>query len=63
MILAPPSVSDMTKKVNDLYLCEECGLGYRERAWAEKCEMWCKTHKSCSLEIMSHAAKAPNLKL
>ncbi len=40
-----------------LYKCPECGLEYKEKEWAEKCEQWCKEHKSCNLEITKHAVK------
>lgn len=47
------------KEVNEegdiLYQCEECGLTYVEKSWAEKCEAWCKKTKSCNLEIIKHA--------
>ena len=39
------------------YQCPECGLKYKEREWAEKCEAWCEEHKSCNLEITAHAEK------
>jgi lipopolysaccharide biosynthesis regulator YciM len=42
-----------------LYQCEECGFKYTEKEWAEKCEAWCKEHKSCNLEIIKHAIKEP----
>lgn len=42
---------------NSLYQCPECGLRYKEREWAEKCEAWCKEYKSCNLEITAHAEK------
>lgn len=42
---------------NKLYQCPECGLKYKEKEWAEKCEGWCSVHKSCNLEITAHAAK------
>lgn len=38
-----------------LHICPECGFHYRDKAWAEKCEVWCKEHKSCNLEITAHA--------
>lgn len=49
----------------ELYQCEECGLKYADdstssitgKEWAEKCEAWCKEHKSCNLEIIEHAVK------
>ncbi len=37
------------------YQCEECGLRYNEKSWAEKCEPWCREHKSCNLEIIAYA--------
>lgn len=37
------------------YQCEECGFEYKEKEWAEKCEAWCKEHRSCNIEITSHA--------
>lgn len=47
----------------ELYQCEECGFHYKDdstslitgREWAEKCEVWCREHKSCDLEITAHA--------
>lgn len=43
------------KKVEELYKCPECNLKYKEREWAEKCQAWCKQHKSCNVEIIKHA--------
>lgn len=37
------------------YPCGLCGLKYREKEWAEKCEAWCKEHQSCNIEITKHA--------
>lgn len=45
----------MHKKKEKLYECPGCGLHYTKNAQAEKCEAWCKEHKSCNLEIASHA--------
>lgn len=42
---------------NTLYKCPECGLEYKEKKWAKKCELWCKKHKSCNLEITKQAVK------
>ena len=42
---------------NELYQCEECGFKYVDKEWAEKCQAWCKEHKSCNLEIIEHAVK------
>ena len=40
-----------------VYQCPECKLHYKEKEWAEKCEAWCREHKSCNLEITAHAEK------
>jgi len=39
------------------YQCPICKLWYKEKEWAEKCEIWCKEHKSCNLEIIKHSIK------
>ncbi|MBI3305430.1 hypothetical protein HYZ80_03870 [Candidatus Parcubacteria bacterium] len=39
------------------YRCPVCGLEYREREWAEKCEAWCREHPSCNVEVIQHAIK------
>lgn len=43
-----------------LYQCQECAFRYKEEEWAEKCEAWCKEHKSCNLEITSNALPPEN---
>jgi len=48
-------VKVLKKENGELYQCEECGFKYTERALAEKCEAWCREHKSCNIEITSHA--------
>jgi len=40
-----------------LYKCSICGLEYRNKKFAKKCEEWCKKHNSCNLEITKHAIK------
>lgn len=37
-----------------LYVCEFCGLLYKEKYWAQRCEAYCKEHNACSLDIMQH---------
>lgn len=44
----------MVQERAGLFVCQECGYGYRERDWAEKCEAWCREHNSCNLEIIEH---------
>lgn len=43
-----------------LYQCPECGFWYKEKKWAQKCEQWCRKHKSCNIEITKHAIKRSN---
>jgi len=50
----------MVKQIQDKWQCEECGLVYEDKDWAEKCEAWCKEHKSCNLEITAHAEETQN---
>ncbi len=38
-----------------MFVCPECGLGYKEAEWAKKCATWCKENKSCNLKITKHA--------
>ncbi len=47
----------MVKKVKNFWICEECKLKYKEKKWAEKCEAWCRKHKTCNLKITKHAIK------
>ena len=44
----------------ELYQCEECSFHYGNREWAEKCEAWCREHKSCNIEITAHAEENKN---
>jgi hypothetical protein len=50
-------VKEVKKEGFTFYICEECGLAYKEKTWAEKCERFCSKHHACSLEITSHAVK------
>jgi len=45
------------KKINSHFKCQECGLFYPHKKWADKCGDWCKKHKSCNLEITKQALK------
>ena len=44
------------------YKCNECGMKYLEKEYAEKCEDWCKKYKSCNLELIKHSIKKSELK-
>jgi hypothetical protein len=43
-----------------VFLCEICGLGYKERRTAEECEEWCRRTNSCSIEITKKAIYFPS---
>lgn len=52
----------MVKEIQEgehvLYKCEECGLSYREKGTAEKCQAWCGENNSCNLEIIKFAVES-----
>lgn len=50
-------VTSIKNKNKELFQCDECGLKYADKAMAEKCEAWCKEHKSCNLDIIKHSVR------
>lgn len=48
-----------TDSSEKLYQCAECGLRYREREIAARCEKWCRAHKSCNIDVIKHAVTEP----
>ncbi len=53
-------VKQIRKQGKEYYECEKCGFQYEGKEWADKCEAWCKQHKSCNLEIIAHALPQEN---
>jgi predicted ATP-dependent serine protease len=47
----------MESLIKQKYQCKECGLGYKDKTWAIKCEKWCKKYNSCNLAIAKNAIK------
>ena len=45
------------KNSQNVHKCHVCGFEYMEKSLAEKCEAWCRVHKSGSTEITRHAVK------
>ena len=41
----------------ELNQCLECGLHYKDKEQAKKCEEWCREYQSCNLEITSNAVE------
>jgi hypothetical protein len=50
-------VKERVKNKTKYYICEECDMCYLDRKWAEKCQSWCKKHKSCNTQIIKHAIR------
>jgi len=44
------------------FKCSICGFFYKDEQLAQKCEDFCKAHKSCSLEITKYAIKVGQTK-
>jgi len=44
----------LNQNKKELYECEACGYRYKEKGWAEKCELWCTEHKTCNIGIIIH---------
>ena len=42
-----------------VFVCNECGFGYKDAKTALKCEQYCKEHKACSQEITKKAVHRP----
>lgn len=53
----------MVKEIKDndatIYQCEICEMGYSEQETAERCEEYCNTHESCSIDITKNAIYKP----
>lgn len=50
-------VKIIKKQDKEVYKCEECGLSYEDKIWAEKCEKWCKKNHTCNVKIIKHSVK------
>ena len=37
------------------FVCESCGFHYLDKEIAERCEIFCSTHNSCSPEITKNS--------
>jgi hypothetical protein len=56
-------VDELKRKNETVYLCELCGFGYSDLDTAEKCEQYCDTHGSCSLQITQKAIYKPAVRV
>ena len=50
-------VKEVKKSGKIYFQCEICKFFYKDKKWAQKCEDFCKKHKSCSIEITKHSVK------
>ena len=41
-----------------VFTCNDCNMKFNDKAIAQKCEDWCKKHKSCNLDIIKLAIKS-----
>ncbi len=57
MIFMMASMNHNRDKSEKVFACPECNMTYKEVELAKKCALWCKEHKSCNLDIVSHAIK------
>jgi hypothetical protein len=56
-------VSEIERKSGTIFQCEVCGFGYGDLDTAERCEEYCNTHASCSLEITKKAIRKPSTRV
>ena len=52
-------VSEFIKKNQEIYLCEICGVGYKDIRTAEACEQFCDSHGFSSQDIVRKAVYRP----
>jgi len=52
-------VTERAHEGKSVFLCDICGLGYKDRGTAEECEDYCRTHNSCSIKITEKAVYFP----
>ena len=53
-------VKTIEKNKNTYFVCESCGLAYKEedKEWADKCQEWCeKNPGTCDPEASGHAVQ------
>ena len=50
-------VKNTNQNNRSYWQCSECGFKYAEKEWAEKCEAWCREHKTCNVEITKQAIR------
>ena len=56
-------VNELIKKGLAVYQCELCGFGYADIDTAERCEEYCDTHGTFSLDITHKAIYKPQVRV
>lgn len=56
-------VNELERRVGTVFQCEICGYGYQDLDMAERCEEYCDTHGSYSVEITKGAIYKPNVRV
>ncbi len=54
-------VKEIVIEGKNIFVCEECGLGYLSIELAKKCEAYCSKNHACSLEIIKNAVYFPKI--
>ena len=52
-------VKELEIKSKKIFVCEDCGFGYKDKSTAQKCQSWCSKHESCNLGIIKNALYFP----
>ncbi len=48
-------VNEETRNGKVYYQCNICKFYYKEKKWAEKCEVWCDENPSCNIDVVKYA--------
>ena len=54
MMFMMANMDHHSDKMEKVFVCPECNMTYKDAEWAKKCDLWCKEHQSCNLEIIKH---------
>ena len=53
-------VNEFERKIGAVFQCEICGFGYKDLDTAERCEEYCGTNGSSSIDIAIKAVYKPS---
>ena len=55
LLLYVPLIFGCSSMKIQIYDCGICKMKFKDQDWANKCQSWCKEHKSCSADITKYA--------